>query len=22
LFMVLAHFIWKAGLRRYTAAGG
>ena len=21
-FMVLAHFIWKAGLRRYTAAGG
>jgi len=22
LFLVLAHFIWKAGLRRYTAAGG
>lgn len=21
-FMVLAHFIWQAGLRRYTAAGG
>ncbi|NBQ65021.1 MAG: hypothetical protein EB079_05730 [Verrucomicrobia bacterium] len=21
-FMVLAHFIWKAGLRRFTAAGG
>ena len=21
-FLVLAHFIWKAGLRRYTAAGG
>jgi ABC-type uncharacterized transport system permease subunit len=22
VFLILAHLLWKAGLRKYTAAGG